>query len=606
MDIQIRTRGAGSGKAGQAMGKGCGTFFFGLFLAAGLFFGWFLAKSVLRSSSAHRWTASRCTIESSEAQVSSSESDSSPYSFVVAYSYEVNGQRFTSGQLSTTGGGYSDFTKVQRRLDRYAAGATVGCWVNPQNHADAVLEQTSHAFALILLFPLVFVVVGGGGILFLWLAKPAGSARGTERIRDNVGETSAAATWVPAIFFAIFLAAGIGVGAFFVGDARHALEARRWPGVPCTVEASHVREHESDSDGHTSYTYSVDILYRYEMGGRSYRSNRWQFVSGSSSGRAAKEAIVEQYPVGREFTCYVNPRDPALAVIERSIGARMFLLLIPAVFTLVGAGGLIGLARARGRERAKARALARDEFVAPGRGIDAEGSPRPGRLPAGVAAARFLPPIPGDGGAITLKPESSPLGRLFGMIFVALFWNGIVSVFLWQVVAGYRSGSMEWGLALFLVPFVLIGLALIWGVFWTFLSLANPRATVKLRSACVPLGGELELAWEMSGRTHVIERLTIHLEGVEHVTYRRGTNTCTETNTFRKIEIVNTDDRREFDQGREKVRIPANAMHSFVAPNNKVTWTLVLNGSIARWPDVDEKFAVVVVPPELLGERSEA
>ena len=27
---------------------------------------------------------------------------------------------------------------------------------------------------------------------------------------------------------------------------------------------------------------------------------------------------------------------------------------------------------------------------------------------------------------------------------------------------------------------------------------------------------------------------------------------------------------------------------------------------LARWPDVDEKFAVVVVPPELVGKRSES
>lgn len=606
MDIQIRTRGTSSSKAGQTMGKGCGTFFFGIFLVMGLLFEGLMAKSVFRSSAAHGWMAMRCTIESSDAEISSSEDDESPYSFAVSYTYEVNGQPFTSTQLSTNGARYGDFIKVQRRIDKYPPGSSVPCWVNPQNHADAILEQTTHAFALILLFPLIFVAVGAIGIWATWFGSTA-SAKRAARIRDNVGETSAAATWVMAVFFAIFLAAGIGVGAFFVEDARHALEARLWPGVPCTVEASHVREHESTSDGHTSYTYAVDILYRYEMGGRSYRSSRWQFVSGSSSGRSAKQAIVDQYPVGREFTCYVNPRDPALAVIERSIGARMLLLLIPAVFTLVGAGGLVGVVRSRGRERAKAHALARDEFADRGRGVAADGAPRAGRIPAAsLAAASYLPPIPGDGGAITLKPESSPLGRLFGMIFVALFWNGIVSVFLWQVVAGYQSGSMQWGLALFLVPFVLVGAALIWGVFWTLLSLANPRATVKLRSACVPLGGELELMWEMSGRTHVIERLTIHLEGVEQVTYRRGTNTCTETHTFRKIEIVNTDDRRELEQGREKVRIPANAMHSFTAPNNKITWTLVLNGSIARWPDVDEKFAVVVVPPELVGKRSES
>jgi hypothetical protein len=297
-----------------------------------------------------------------------------------------------------------------------------------------------------------------------------------------------------------------------------------------------------------------------------------------------------------------------LAVIDRDLGPRLLLLLIPVVFVAIGGGGLLGMASSRRRERADAGALARDEFVDRERGIRPGGTPASVRIaPEALAAASYLPRIPGGGGAMTLKPESSPLGRLIGMTVVALFWNGIVSVFVWQDVKSFQSGSPEWGLTLFLVPFVAIGLALVFGVFWSLLALANPRATLKLRSACVPLGGDLELTWELSGRTHIVERLTIHLEGVEEVTYRRGTNTSTERNTFRKIEIVNTTDRRELEQGREKVRVPANVVHSFEAPNNKVTWSLVLNGEIRRWPDVSERYPVVVVPPELLGaDRSES
>lgn len=45
-----------------------------------------------------------------------------------------------------------------------------------------------------------------------------------------------------------------------------------------------------------------------------------------------------------------------------------------------------------------------------------------------------------------------------GLTFVLLFWNGIVSVFVWQLVKDF-----QWFLALFLVPFVAVGLGILGG-----------------------------------------------------------------------------------------------------------------------------------------------
>lgn len=57
-------------------------------------------------------------------------------------------------------------------------------------------------------------------------------------------------------------------------------EAKEWPETSCVVISSQVMSH-SDSDG---TTYSVDISYSYEVGGREYKSNRYGFMMGSSSG----------------------------------------------------------------------------------------------------------------------------------------------------------------------------------------------------------------------------------------------------------------------------------------------------------------------------------
>jgi hypothetical protein len=78
----------------------------------------------------------------------------------------------------------------------------------------------------------------------------------------------------------------------------------------------------------------------------------------------------------------------------------------------------------------------------------------------------------------------TPLGAFFGLTLVALFWNGIVSVFLWQVVASWRQGQPNGCLTAFLIPFVLVGLGLIYAVGRQFLVLFNPRPHITLTPAC--------------------------------------------------------------------------------------------------------------------------
>ena len=103
-----------------------------------------------------------------------------------------------------------------------------------------------------------------------------------------------------------------------------------------------------------------------------------------------------------------------------------------------------------------------------------------------------------DAGPIVLKPSASPLGKLIAITFVCLFWNGIVSVFVWQASKGWRTGNPDGCLTVFLIPFVLIGLLLIWSVFHQFLALFNPRPRLALSSRSIPLGGSASLDWSFS------------------------------------------------------------------------------------------------------------
>ena len=134
------------------------------------------------------------------------------------------------------------------------------------------------------------------------------------------------------VFFLIFLAVGsLVVWSLTVKPLMRIRDARNWRTVPCTITSSNVASHS----GSDSTTYSVDIHYRYEVGGREFQSGRYRFESGSDSSRKEKDAIVRSHPVGMQTLCFVNPRDPGDAVIDRGPHRGLWMGALGLVFVAV-------------------------------------------------------------------------------------------------------------------------------------------------------------------------------------------------------------------------------------------------------------------------------
>jgi hypothetical protein len=132
----------------------------------------------------------------------------------------------------------------------------------------------------------------------------------------------------------------------------------------------------------------------------------------------------------------------------------------------------------------------------------------------------------------------------------------------------------------------------------------RPKITVSADAA--PLGSTVELRWEFTGNPGRINELTISFEGREEATYRRGTNTRTDKNIFRIIEVMRANDPFQIAGGEAKLVIPADTMHSFKASNNKILWRLKVAGDIPHWPDVAEEFEFTVLPAPPAGNAGPA
>lgn len=552
--------------------KGCGTLFFGIFTIAGLLFFGALGIGIWRTIQPYFWKATPCTIAESHRTSDNLEATTnSDDPVVIRYRYEVDGKAHESDKLEMGMKESLNTKRIEQLLFKYPANAKSVCYVNPQDPGEAVLHRGPLWPAAFILLPLVFIGVGVGGIVGMWRGGPKRVEFGRK------GNSQAMGTLAKLLFFGLFALIG-GILTYVIGvrSVQKYFSAKDWPATPCEIVSSSVGHHRG-SEGGT--TYSVDITYRYQVQGRDFQSDTYSLMAGSSSGRSSKERVVAQYPAGSNAVCYVNPEDPTDALLSRELSPWLLIGLVPGLFLLVGVVGLGSTARSalRGVLNRSAGPI----------------------LPGVATAVANAPVVPPSVGPVALNPGYSPLAKLGGAVFIALFWNGIVSVFAWFVISSFINGKPEWILTIFITPFVLIGLLLIGLVGSAFLNLFNPRVRLTVSSQTIPIGGKLDANWSFNGSSSRIKRFKLTLEGREETTRGHGKNRRTNREVFVSLPLVDTIDPQQIAQGRASVEIPVEHKHTEDDGDRKVVWTLKAAGEIPRYPDFEEEYELTVLAREV-------
>jgi hypothetical protein len=556
--------------------------FFSIFALVGILVGLGLGYAVYQSIEPHFWTQTPCTIIESRRAEAGVEPDRAK-DFVIRYRYQVDGRDHTSDQFTTGIKESLSTSKIERLLLTHPPGSSSQCYVNPKNPNEAVLQRGALWFVAFLLLPGAFLAVGVGGLIALLRPKkPAGRTATTSRASSGIGSR------IGALVLSLLLTLAGGGLAYFLG-IRSVLtwnDARTWPATPCDIISSRVGVHSS-SDRNSSATYSTDIVYRYYVNGREYRSDRVAIFGGSSSGRSGKDAVVAQYSAGTQAVCYVNPKDPLDALLNRDLSWLILFALIPALFFLGGVSGLFN------NLRSLVRASGTVSSILPGMPPTLPGAAPtlPGAVPA--------PPSATGGGSIILTPSASPIAKFVGSLFFALVWNGITSIFVIRAVKSWLGGSPEIFLSLVITPFALVGLAIIVLCGMTFLNLFNPRVALAVNSQSIPLGGTLEIRWNFRGAVSRLRRFRIVLEGREEARYRRGTSNYVDRETFASLVVVETENPQRIGDGHVQFVVPDSLMHTWNGGDNQIVWQLKVAGEIPFYPDVDEDFTFTILPRAL-------
>lgn len=126
---------------------------------------------------------------------------------------------------------------------------------------------------------------------------------------------------------------------------QRAEETRHWQATPAVITTSLLL---TERPTHNSPpAYRAEIHYRYTSAGTAHTGTRVRRVEGRSSHKAGAEEKLARYPVGAPVTCYVDPADPAMAILEHSSRAALYSIWFPLLFIAGGMGMVISALRKR-------------------------------------------------------------------------------------------------------------------------------------------------------------------------------------------------------------------------------------------------------------------
>ena len=352
-----------------------------------------------------------------------------------------------------------------------------------------------------------------------------------------------------------------------------------WVETPCEIVSCEVVNNRRGRN-------SLEIEYQYDIQGEHFTSSQYHASENFSHSRSKLLKIANKLQAGTKTVCFVNPDDISQAVLNRDFEPAMLIGLVSLLFVFVGLLGLFF-----GRPLAQAFITTRLSKI----------QSQEWRTAASLAEKSANTQEDwqqdfGSSGLTELKSGSNPKAMLIFMLVFSLFWNGIVSIFVLQVITEWGQGNQPWFMTLFMIPFLLVGIGTAGGVIYMFLAMFNPKPTVIVSDATIILGDSFVMDWNFSGSISSIRKLQIQLVGTEWAQYRQGTNTVTDEKEFHCEDVFVTEQSAEMQAGKVEIVIPQQTMHSFNASNNKIKWMLKLKGDIPRWPDVNQKYEFTVLP----------
>ncbi len=369
--------------------------------------------------------------------------------------------------------------------------------------------------------------------------------------------------WFLVLFSLPFAAVGVGMGGWAFSGAVAHWKMQRWEETPAKIVRAKLESHSGSKGGST---YQATAEYTYRFGDRQYTGHRVGISGGSDNIGSYQQDVHRQLSAhqvsGRTFRCYVNPENPAEAILFRDLRWEVvaFQTVFGTMFGMVGFG-LLTFGVLSGFTTRGSRALALLHPNEPW----------------------LCKPDWAEG-----KIKSSAKIFTIVLLVVALYWN-VASVPAWMA---FPRNALDSGhrLALLLLAFPAVGSLLILCAVVSVLRLRKYGQSV-FEMASVPgvIGGQLAGVIRVSKKVQPEEGFRLTLNCMHSVTTTTGKKSSTSENVVWQDEQIIAHELSQSDPEQSAIpllfQIPYECRPTDETdPNNQTVWRL---GASAKTPGLD-------------------
>ncbi|MCC6995697.1 MAG: DUF3592 domain-containing protein [Deltaproteobacteria bacterium] len=153
---------------------------------------------------------------------------------------------------------------------------------------------------------------------------------------------------IPTIIVVVAAFAAVVALLMALGTLRRALRQRAWRETPAEIVASEVSSRLAPRSGEGPQTqfgrmFKPEVRFVYEIAGQRHESKTHSLFVNESSSDSEAAAVVAHYPVGAKVTAYVDPGNPAAAVLDRSIRWSTLLVMLGVCCVFATVAVVLGL-----------------------------------------------------------------------------------------------------------------------------------------------------------------------------------------------------------------------------------------------------------------------
>jgi hypothetical protein len=199
-------------------------------------------------------------------------------------------------------------------------------------------------------------------------------------------------------------------------------------------------------------------------------------------------------------------------------------------------------------------------------------------------------------GRFKLQPAETRPKKFLKIVLMAIVWNALTGLAIYAIVTQWKGG-MQYLVAAVLLIFALIGLVMIWSIFYQFLWLFSPRLTLTANSNNFRFGGRFDLNWSFT-MPQLVKKLEfwLDLEEDEKEAKSSDIGEC----------VYMTEDRSQTGSGQITFQLPETSPRgqaTIVLPENspkpfitsrKIHYVLKVKAEIKYLPDIDQDFVLLL------------